>query len=140
MESLKPILLLIVLSGVGYGVYVALNHAPAPEPTSGATTDGNPAANQSGSPSTRDNHEDAPVPAAKSGSSGAGLGMSGILKWFRMMNTLGSRRPRNAKPTRSHIWTPRAKNDAKSTRRILVASKRTSLESGLTAGLTASFV
>ena len=32
MESLKPILLLVVLAGVGYGVYVALNHAPAPEP------------------------------------------------------------------------------------------------------------
>jgi hypothetical protein len=31
VESLKPLLLLIVLGGVGYGVYVALNHAPPPE-------------------------------------------------------------------------------------------------------------
>ncbi len=28
MESLKPLLLLVVLGGVGYGVYVALNQAP----------------------------------------------------------------------------------------------------------------
>ena len=34
MESLKSVLLLVVLSGVGYGVYVALNHAPPSEPTS----------------------------------------------------------------------------------------------------------
>jgi hypothetical protein len=34
VESLKSILLLVVLSGVGYGVYVALNHAPPSEPTS----------------------------------------------------------------------------------------------------------
>lgn len=32
MESLKPILLLIVLSGIGYLVYVALNRAPPSEP------------------------------------------------------------------------------------------------------------
>jgi hypothetical protein len=32
VESLKPILLLLVLGGVGYSVYVALNHAPPPEP------------------------------------------------------------------------------------------------------------
>ncbi len=32
MESLKGILLLIVLGCVGYGVYVALNHAPPSEP------------------------------------------------------------------------------------------------------------
>jgi LysM repeat protein len=32
MESLKPILLCVVLAGVGYGVYIALNHAPPPEP------------------------------------------------------------------------------------------------------------
>jgi LysM repeat protein len=32
MESLKPILLCVVLVGVGYGVYIALNHAPPPEP------------------------------------------------------------------------------------------------------------
>ncbi|HTQ38899.1 MAG TPA: LysM peptidoglycan-binding domain-containing protein [Pirellulales bacterium] len=31
MESLKPMLLCIVLGGVGYGVYVALNHVPPPE-------------------------------------------------------------------------------------------------------------
>jgi hypothetical protein len=35
MESLKPILLLVVLSGVGYGVYVALNHAPPSESAPG---------------------------------------------------------------------------------------------------------
>jgi hypothetical protein len=34
VESLKSILLLVVLSVVGYGVYVALNHAPPSEPTS----------------------------------------------------------------------------------------------------------
>jgi len=32
MESLKPILLCVVLAGVGYAVYIALNHAPPPEP------------------------------------------------------------------------------------------------------------
>ncbi len=31
VESLKPLLLLLVLGGVGYAVYVALNHAPPPE-------------------------------------------------------------------------------------------------------------
>jgi LysM repeat protein len=31
VESLKPLLLFVVLGGVGYGVYVALNHAPPPE-------------------------------------------------------------------------------------------------------------
>ena len=33
VESLKPLLLLVVLGGVGYGVYVALNQAPSPEPS-----------------------------------------------------------------------------------------------------------
>jgi LysM repeat protein len=31
VESLKPLLLLLVLGGVAYAVYVALNHAPPPE-------------------------------------------------------------------------------------------------------------
>jgi LysM repeat protein len=31
VESLKPVLLLLVLGGVAYAVYVALNHAPPPE-------------------------------------------------------------------------------------------------------------
>ncbi len=34
VESLKPLLLFVVLGGVGYGVYVALNQAPPPEPPS----------------------------------------------------------------------------------------------------------
>jgi hypothetical protein len=42
VESLKSILLLVVLSGVGYGVYVALNHAPPPEPTTSLAPEWNP--------------------------------------------------------------------------------------------------
>src|SRR5215831_9477586 len=43
VESLKPILLLVVLSGVGYGVYVALNHAPPPEAPANLAPEWNPA-------------------------------------------------------------------------------------------------
>lgn len=42
MESLKSILLLVVLSGVGYGVYVALNHAPPSEPPTSIAPEWNP--------------------------------------------------------------------------------------------------
>ncbi|HEY2880875.1 MAG TPA: LysM peptidoglycan-binding domain-containing protein [Pirellulales bacterium] len=41
MESLKPILLFVVLGGVGYGVYVALNHAPPPDSATSAGSDWN---------------------------------------------------------------------------------------------------
>src|SRR5262249_43257051 len=42
VESLKSILLLVVLSGVGYGVYVALNHAPPSEPGTSLAPEWNP--------------------------------------------------------------------------------------------------
>jgi len=42
VESLKSILLLVVLSGVGYGVYVALNHAPPSEPPTSIAPEWNP--------------------------------------------------------------------------------------------------
>lgn len=61
VESLKPLLLLLVLGCVAYGVYVALNHAPAPEmasisPEWGATATPEPGTGNgatSGVPSNR---------------------------------------------------------------------------------------
>lgn len=50
MESLKSILLLVVLSGVGYGVYVALNHAPPPEPPTSLAPEWNPGGSDAKAP------------------------------------------------------------------------------------------
>jgi LysM repeat protein len=50
VESLKPLLLLLVLGGVGYGVYVALNHAPPPEFATLAPEWNKPAGSEPGSP------------------------------------------------------------------------------------------
>jgi len=53
VESLKPFLLCVVLGGVAYGVYVALNHAPPPEPPPAATGSwSKPAGSEAGPPTT----------------------------------------------------------------------------------------
>src|SRR5215468_4289116 len=53
VESLKPILLLVVLGGVAYAVYVALNHAPPTDPPGLVETDWNkPAVAEPGAPAT----------------------------------------------------------------------------------------
>jgi LysM repeat protein len=50
VESLKSILLLVVLSGVGYGVYVALNHAPPSEPSTSIAPEWNPGGSDAKAP------------------------------------------------------------------------------------------
>jgi LysM repeat protein len=72
VESLKPILLLVVLGGVAYAVYVALNHAPPTEPPGLVETDWNkPAAAEPSAPSTNRGTE-IPISAAAKNSWDAG--------------------------------------------------------------------
>jgi hypothetical protein len=80
MESLKPILLLMVLAGVGYGVYVALNHAPALEPIPGVPGENSQRGGENAAPGANDSRgNSAPTGGTKISAPGAGLGMSGIL-------------------------------------------------------------
>ena len=95
MESLKPILLLVVLAGVGYGVYVALNHAPAPEPFPSVSGEDNSHGGEKAAPGGNDNRgNSAPTGSTKISAPGAGLGMSGIL------NPMGA--PASANPSAPH--------------------------------------
>jgi LysM repeat protein len=67
MESLKPILLCVVLAGVGYAVYIALNHAPPPEPAlSNAPEWGKPSV-EIGKPSSGKPAESTPPATGKVG-------------------------------------------------------------------------
>jgi len=79
VESLKPLLLLLVLGGVGYSVYVALNHAPPPEFAALAPEWNKPAATEPGNPTaTAGNRASDNNPMASTPSMNGGAAVSSL--------------------------------------------------------------